>query len=233
MSAWVVPSFRGQTSPKWRCSPCSCPWWPTRRANTGQQAPGRHDPPTGHGSGFDRKRAWLAVVRELRIGVLNGVIIASLVFCAVLIISAKPMLALVMGAALGVDMLLGAFAGAGHPAACSRKLGRDPAQASSIILTTITDSMGFSLPARSGPAGSCSPERPPSAMQKGRAGYPARPFLPWVRDDQSRAEGGEQIVHVALVGTFGRALPVWRWPRFFGVGGQGVDVLVPVLPRAA
>ena len=91
---------------------------------------------------FDRKRAWLAVVRELRIGLLNGVIIASLVFCVVFFATGKLPLAGVMGAALGVDMVLGAFAGASIPLLL-KELGRDPAQASSIFLTTITDSMGF------------------------------------------------------------------------------------------
>ena len=91
---------------------------------------------------FDRKRAWLAVLRELRIGLVNGMIISSLVFCAVLLFTHKLMLATVMGAGLGVDMLLCAFAGASIPLLL-KEMGRDPAQASSIFLTTITDSMGF------------------------------------------------------------------------------------------
>jgi len=91
---------------------------------------------------FDRKRAWIAVLRELRIGFMNGMIISMLVFCVVLLVTHKPLLALVMGVALCVDMLLGALAGASIPLLL-KELGHDPAQASSIFLTTITDSMGF------------------------------------------------------------------------------------------
>jgi magnesium transporter len=49
-----------------------------------------------------------------------------------------------MALALLFDMLLGAVAGASIPLIL-KELGRDPAQASSIFLTTLTDSMGFFL----------------------------------------------------------------------------------------
>ena len=50
----------------------------------------------------------------------------------------------VMGGALLCDMLLGAVAGGSIPL-IFRALGRDPAQASSIFLTTVTDGAGFFL----------------------------------------------------------------------------------------
>jgi magnesium transporter len=84
----------------------------------------------------------MAVLRELRIGLLNGVIISSLVFGVALFFTDKLALAMVLGLALGVDMVLGALAGASIPLLL-KEMGRDPAQASSIFLTTITDSMGF------------------------------------------------------------------------------------------
>ena len=49
-----------------------------------------------------------------------------------------------MGSALMCDMVLGATAGGSIPL-IFRALGRDPAQASSIFLTTITDGAGFFL----------------------------------------------------------------------------------------
>lgn len=52
------------------------------------------------------------------------------------------MLAAVMSSALVFDMLLGAIAGGSIPLILKR-LGRDPAQASSIFLTAITDGAGF------------------------------------------------------------------------------------------
>ena len=55
--------------------------------------------------------------------------------------SSSPELGMVMGAALMGDMLLGALAGGSIPL-IFRAVGRDPAQASSIFLTAITDSAG-------------------------------------------------------------------------------------------
>lgn len=47
-----------------------------------------------------------------------------------------------MGGSLLLDMLLGAIAGGSIPLVL-RALGRDPAQASSIFLTALTDGAGF------------------------------------------------------------------------------------------
>ncbi len=90
----------------------------------------------------DRKRSLLAVFRETKIGLVNGVAIGILVYFAVLAITQRSGLAVVMSLALGLDMLLGAIAGASIPIIL-RELGRDPAHASSIFLTTLTDSAGF------------------------------------------------------------------------------------------
>lgn len=91
---------------------------------------------------FDRRKAWWAVLREGKIGLSSGVIVALLVLCAVLAFTESWTLATVMALALLLDMLLGALAGASIPLIL-RALGRDPAQASSIFLTTLTDGAGF------------------------------------------------------------------------------------------
>lgn len=91
---------------------------------------------------FDRKRAWIAVLREGKIGIASGVIMAMLACVGVWFTSSSPELGMVMGAALMGDMLLGALAGGSIPL-IFRAVGRDPAQASSIFLTAITDSAGF------------------------------------------------------------------------------------------
>ena len=52
------------------------------------------------------------------------------------------LLGAVMGGALLLDMILGAVAGGSIPLIL-RALGRDPAQASSIFLTALTDGAGF------------------------------------------------------------------------------------------
>lgn len=91
---------------------------------------------------FDRKKSWVAVLREAKIGLLSGLIVAVLVMGAVYGFTHNLRLAQVMSVALALDMLLGALAGASIPLIL-KELGRDPAQASSIFLTTITDGAGF------------------------------------------------------------------------------------------
>ena len=91
---------------------------------------------------FDRKKSWVAVLRELRIGALNGVIVAMVVWLAVSLLTQNHALATVMGSAVVFDMVIGALAGSSIPLIL-KEIGRDPAQASTIFLTTITDSVGF------------------------------------------------------------------------------------------
>ena len=91
---------------------------------------------------FDRKKAWFAVLRELRIGVVNSVLVSLLLMACIMIFTGDFMLASCMGIALVFDMLVGAFSGAAIPLIL-KEIGRDPAQASSIFLTTITDAAGF------------------------------------------------------------------------------------------
>jgi magnesium transporter len=93
---------------------------------------------------FDRKKSWYAVLREIRIGVLNGLIIGLFAMLGVLALTHKTGLAVIMATALGLDMVLGTVAGASFPLVL-KELGRDPAQSSSIFLTTVTDSAGFFL----------------------------------------------------------------------------------------
>jgi magnesium transporter len=91
---------------------------------------------------FDRKKSWRAVIREAKIGFVNGCIVGGLVFLGLLAWTRNLPLASVMALALWADMLIGAVAGASIPLVL-KELGRDPAQASSIFLTTLTDSIGF------------------------------------------------------------------------------------------
>lgn len=91
---------------------------------------------------FDARKSWLAVLREAKIGMVTGCFMAVLAFAGAWIFTRNPMVGAVMGGALLCDMLLGAVAGGSIPLVF-RALGRDPAQASSIFLTTITDGCGF------------------------------------------------------------------------------------------
>ena len=93
---------------------------------------------------FARRKAWWAVLREGKISVANGCILGVIVWLVVFWFSGRMDLATVMVSALILDMILGAFAGASIPLIL-KGLGRDPAQASSIFLTAITDGAGFFL----------------------------------------------------------------------------------------
>ena len=91
---------------------------------------------------FDNKKSWKAVFRESKIGFTTGLIVAFLSILIVWGITNNPTLGYIMGASLMLDMLLGSIAGGSIPLIL-RALGRDPAQASSIFLTAITDGAGF------------------------------------------------------------------------------------------
>lgn len=88
-------------------------------------------------------RHWLRVTwKELRAGFVNGVAIAITTALAVWAWNGSPGLALVIAAAMVIAMVAAGLAGATIPILLAR-LGEDPAQASSIILTTVTDVVGF------------------------------------------------------------------------------------------
>lgn len=83
-----------------------------------------------------------AILREGRICALNAAVVATIVWFGIFFLTGVPALASVMAGALVADMFLGALAGISIPLIL-RRLGRDPAQASSIFLTMLTDSFGF------------------------------------------------------------------------------------------
>ncbi len=91
---------------------------------------------------FDQKKAWLAVLREGKIGIVTGLIVAVTALFGAWAFTGNAVVGAVMGGALLCDMILGAVAGGSIPL-IFRAVGRDPAQASSIFLTTITDGAGF------------------------------------------------------------------------------------------
>jgi magnesium transporter len=79
--------------------------------------------------------------RELRVALLNGATVAVLIGLATSVIF-TPLLGLVIATAVIVNILVAGLAGVLVPVAFDR-LGQDPAVASSVFVTMITDSMGF------------------------------------------------------------------------------------------
>jgi magnesium transporter len=88
-------------------------------------------------------RHWLNVLfKEINVGVANGAAIALTTSLCVFVWSQSAGLALVIGVAMILSMVAAGIAGSLIPITLTR-LGQDPAQASSIILTTVTDVAGF------------------------------------------------------------------------------------------
>jgi len=85
---------------------------------------------------------WRAVGRELRVALLNGLTIAVLVGLGVLVILGSPQLGAVIAAAMLFNIIVAGLAGVLVPLALERA-GTDPAVASSVFVTMVTDSVGF------------------------------------------------------------------------------------------
>ncbi|NBB93929.1 MAG: CBS domain-containing protein [Gammaproteobacteria bacterium] len=88
-------------------------------------------------------RQWRSVLsKEIMVGLINGLALAVTCGVAVFVWSQSLGLALVIAVAMVMSMLAAGISGALVPMILTR-LGQDPATASSIILTTITDVAGF------------------------------------------------------------------------------------------
>jgi magnesium transporter len=90
-----------------------------------------------------RPRHWRRIAfKEGRVATLNGLAVAITTSAGVRLWSQSPGLAMVIGFAMVISMLAAGLAGAIIPIVLTVS-GQDPAQASSIILTTVTDVVGF------------------------------------------------------------------------------------------
>jgi magnesium transporter len=83
-----------------------------------------------------------AIWKELAAGVINGVIIGSIVATISAIWNGEPILGLVVGAALVGSHIVAAVAGSFIPL-LMKHLGKDPAATSTIFITTATDVLGL------------------------------------------------------------------------------------------
>ncbi len=82
------------------------------------------------------------MAKELLGGLVNGLAVAAVTGAAVWLWDGRAVLALVIGLAMVVNMAAAGLFGAAIPLVLAA-LGRDPAQSSSIFLTTVTDCVGF------------------------------------------------------------------------------------------
>jgi magnesium transporter len=85
---------------------------------------------------------WRAVWREIRVAVLNGLTIAFLIGIGVSLVLGSTELGLVIAAAMLTNIVIAGLAGVLVPLTLER-FEADPAVASSVFVTMVTDSMGF------------------------------------------------------------------------------------------
>ena len=87
----------------------------------------------------DAFKVWL---KEISVGVINGIALGILIGIAAWIWKGSPALGLVIGAALALNTMLAVSIGGVVPLLLKR-IGQDPAVASGPLLTTVTDMAGF------------------------------------------------------------------------------------------
>ncbi|MEL6237209.1 MAG: magnesium transporter [Pseudomonadota bacterium] len=88
-----------------------------------------------------RANTWKIVWRELRVAILNGATVAVLIGIAASLLYG-PMMGAVIAVAMVINIAVSGLAGVLVPVTFER-LNQDPAVASSVFVTMITDSMGF------------------------------------------------------------------------------------------
>jgi magnesium transporter len=90
-----------------------------------------------------RGRHWFRVARkEITVGFVNGCVVALTTSMIVYLWESSLGLAAVIAVAMVISMVIAGFFGAVIPIIL-KAFGQDPAQSSSIILTTVTDVVGF------------------------------------------------------------------------------------------
>jgi magnesium transporter len=89
----------------------------------------------------DSNQIWL-IKRELAVGAINGFVWAVIVAAAATIVFDDMLLGGIIASALIINLLIAALAGAVLPGVL-KSIGADPAISGSVVLTTITDVVGF------------------------------------------------------------------------------------------
>jgi magnesium transporter len=92
----------------------------------------------------ERARSWSVVSKELAVGLANGAVVGLLAGIAGYVLQGNLYLGLVVALAMWGNLMVAGFAGAFVPVLLE-KLGVDPAVASSVFFTALTDIFGFFL----------------------------------------------------------------------------------------
>ncbi len=90
----------------------------------------------------NNKNARQLMKKEVAVGLLNGLIWATVIAGVVIVWFGNAKLGLVIASAIIINLCVAALSGATIPLML-RRLGADPALAGSVVLTTVTDVVGF------------------------------------------------------------------------------------------
>lgn len=93
---------------------------------------------------IELRDAWRILLKELAVGALNGLAVGAAVGAFAFLMEGQPLLGLIIGVAMIGNMLAAGLAGALVPLLL-KKLKLDPALGSGVIVTTVTDVVGFGL----------------------------------------------------------------------------------------
>ena len=89
-----------------------------------------------------REKIFRLIAKEGKLGLLNGAVIGTVTALVAWIWHGNPYLGVVIGLGMLCNLFFAGLSGASIPLLMKR-IGIDPAQSSSIILTTVTDVLGF------------------------------------------------------------------------------------------
>ena len=89
-----------------------------------------------------RQNARQVLVRELAVSLLNSFLWALVIAVVATVWYHEPRLGMIIGASMAINLVAAALSGVLIPLAV-KKLGVDPALASGVVLTTVTDVVGF------------------------------------------------------------------------------------------
>jgi magnesium transporter len=82
------------------------------------------------------------LLKELGVGVLNGLFWAAVLAGIAIVWFGRPAIGVIIAAAMTINLAVAALTGVGIPLLL-RRLGIDPALAGGVVLTTVTDVIGF------------------------------------------------------------------------------------------
>jgi magnesium transporter len=91
---------------------------------------------------FGSGLAWRFILKEVVVGGINGILFAVVMGVVAWFWFGSIRIAIIIGLAMGANLVVAGLAGAMVPLALERR-GVDPAIASTVILTTVTDIVGF------------------------------------------------------------------------------------------